>query len=177
MLNATETLMQGALYEYFVRDHRRLESLLNQATHSAGKIDLPAYSEFKSGLLRHIGIEEKILLPMIRNLQGGTPFTSAGVLRLEHGALAALLTPLPNQQIVTALRAILDHHNSREECENCLYAVCQNLFGSQLDLVMEEVANYPAVPTSPYADPDRVHHATKRALERAGFDFDHYKQP
>ncbi len=167
--------MNGKLYEYFVHDHRRLESLLNQATQSAEHIDLEIYSEFRSGLLRHIGMEEKILMPTIRKLQGGTPYSSASVLRLEHGALAALLVPTPNRQIVAALRAILDHHNGREECEHCLYMVCQNLFGDHLNRIMDDVVNYPSVPAAPYADLNRVHEATRRALERAGFDFDFYE--
>jgi iron-sulfur cluster repair protein YtfE (RIC family) len=167
--------MNGILYEYFVHDHRRLESLLNRATQQAAEIDLSTYSEFRAGLLRHIGIEEKILMPMIKRLQGGTPYPSADVLRLEHGALAALLAPVPNRQIVAALHSILDCHNRREECENCLYAVCQNLFGDQIDRIMDEIASYPAVPTAPYADLSRVREATKRALQRAGFDFDRFE--
>jgi hemerythrin superfamily protein len=177
MLKDAPAHVKGILLKYFVQDHRRLESILKQATQSIENIDLKVYSEFRAGLLRHIGIEEKILLPMIKSLQGGAPYSSAGVLRLEHGALAALLTPLPNRQIVEALQAILDHHNSSEECEHCLYAVCEKLFEDRLDRTMDEIAHYPAVPAAPYADLNRAREPIRRALERAGFDFDRFEVP
>src|SRR5581483_6857560 len=44
-------------------DHERLDALLRRAFASAGSVDSEAYDAFRRGLLRHIGMEEKILLP------------------------------------------------------------------------------------------------------------------
>jgi hypothetical protein len=166
--------MNDKLYSFFVNDHRRLESLLNQAASTIEHIDPTIYSEFREGLLRHIGIEEKILLPAIKKLQNGLPYYAADTLRVEHGALAALMVPPPNKKIVMALRAIINHHNGLEECANCLYRVCESLLGSEVDTLMNEVENYPPVPVAPHVDTPNVLEATRRALSRAGYDFDQY---
>lgn len=167
--------MNGTLYSFFVNDHRRLESLLNKAAQTIEQIDLSVYSEFRAGLLKHIGIEEKILMPMIKKNQNGMPYPSADALRLEHGALAALLVPTPNGKIVAALRTILNHHNEREECVNCLYAVCENLFEQQIDEVMNEILSFPPVPVAPHVNTSHALEAARRALARAGYDFDQYE--
>jgi hypothetical protein len=166
--------MSNKLYSFFVNDHRRLESLLNKAASNIEHIDLAIYSEFREGLLRHIGIEEKILLPTIKKRQNGLPYHAADTLRVEHGAIAALLVPPPTRKIVTALRAILDHHNGLEECANCLYRVCESLLGAEVDTIMNEVKNFPPVPVARHVDNPNVLEATRRALARAGYDFDQY---
>ena len=166
--------MNNKLYSFFINDHRRIESLLNHAAINLEHIDLVIYSEFRKSLLRHIGIEEKIVLPAIKKLQHGLPYDAADTLRGEHGALAALLVPSPDKKIVKALQAILNHHNGLEECENCLYRVCESLLGSEVDTIMNEVNNYPPVPVVRHIDTPNVLDATRRALARAGFDFDQY---
>jgi hypothetical protein len=45
----------------------------------------------------------------------GSPSAMAAKLRLDHGALAALLVPTPTLAIIAALRAILGTHNVLEE--------------------------------------------------------------
>jgi hypothetical protein len=166
--------MSNQISSYFINDHRRLESLLNRAAGIIEKIDPVIYSEFREGLLKHIGIEEKILLPAIKKLQNGLPYDAADTLRVEHGALAALLVPPPNKKIVTALRAILNYHNGLEECAGGLYRVCESLLGSKVDTIMNEVKNYPPVPVARHVDSPNVLEATRRALARAGYDFDQY---
>jgi len=54
-----------------------------------------AYAEFRAGLLKHIALEEKILLPAAQRLNGANPLPIAAKPRLNHGALAALLVPTP----------------------------------------------------------------------------------
>jgi hypothetical protein len=63
-----------------------------------------AYAEFRAGLRRHIGMEEKILLPAARSANEGEPLASAAKLPLYHGALAALLVPTPTGLIIVAIR-------------------------------------------------------------------------
>jgi hypothetical protein len=47
-------------------DHARLEALLRQSTAPAEMIDPAPYDGFRRGLVRHIGIEVKVLLPALR---------------------------------------------------------------------------------------------------------------
>jgi hypothetical protein len=79
------------------------------------------YGEFRKGLLRHIGVEEKIVLPAIERLQGGRRAAVVDRLRLDHGAMVALMVPQPSPSIIATLRSILQVHNVLEEQEGGLY--------------------------------------------------------
>jgi hypothetical protein len=92
--------MAGQISQFLSRDHRRLEDLLNQADADAEHIDAACYAQFRAGLLKHIAMEEKILLPAAQRLRGGIPLPVAEKLRLDHGALAALLVPTPTPAII-----------------------------------------------------------------------------
>ena len=84
--------------------------------------DPTAYAEFRKGLLRHIGMEENILLPVAQRARDGQPLPADGRLRLDHGALAALLVPTPTPTILGALRGILARHSALEEGPDGVYA-------------------------------------------------------
>src|SRR5512144_53214 len=105
----------GPVARYLSADHDRLDALLQRATAQTNTVDAAAYGEFRAGLLKHIGMEEKILLPAAQRARGGTPLPSATRLRLDHGALAALLVPTPSPAIVATIRRILAPHNRLEE--------------------------------------------------------------
>ncbi len=77
-------------------DHARLDRLLDEAAaRDPAKVEPAPYDAFRRGLLKHIGMEEKILLPAAQQLNGGEPMPLAARLRLDHGAIAALLVPSP----------------------------------------------------------------------------------
>ena len=101
--------------QWLTADHARLDALLDRATADAAGLDASAYAEFRSGLLRHIGIEEKLLLPAVQRAQSGSPLAVAARLRLDHGALAALLVPTPTPGLMSTIRHILGNHNALEE--------------------------------------------------------------
>jgi len=119
--------MPGKIYCYLADDHARLESLLQRATARPDSIDSEPYAAFRAGLLKHIAMEEKILLPAAQKRRGGEPLALAARLRLGHGALAALLVPRPTPSIIAAIRAILKAHNPIEEGPDGLYAQCEQL--------------------------------------------------
>ena len=98
--------MPGPLTGYLAEDHRRLDTLFQSASADPDHIDRAAYEQFRGGLLRHIGMEEKILLPAAQRLNGGTPLSMAAKLRRDHGALAALLMPTPTAAIINIPRII-----------------------------------------------------------------------
>jgi hypothetical protein len=161
--------MPGTLARFFADDHVRLDTLLQRAMPVPGEIDRVAYAEFRTGLLKHIGMEEKILLPAAQRAQGGAPLPLAAKLRRDHGALAALLVPSPTPAIVSALRTILTAHNPLEEGTGGVYEVCEQLVGPEADTLLAQLRNVPEVPVSPHADGPRVLAAVQRALTRAGY--------
>src|SRR5678810_41241 len=89
----------GVLMAFLVEHHRRLAGPFQAAGARPGSIDDHAYTQFRAGLLRHIGMEEKILLPAAQRQRGGEPLPIASKLRLDHGAIASLLMPPPTASI------------------------------------------------------------------------------
>jgi hypothetical protein len=166
--------MNGPLYKLFVEDHRRLEKLLNRAAAGAPKYDMTAYGEFRVGLLKHIKMEENVIIPAAQTVREGKPLAIAPKLRLEHGALVALLVPPPSPKIVKALRGILSNHNRAEEDQGGLYDLCERLAGEQLDDLMKKVEDLPEVPVLPHKNGPNILEAAKQALERAGYNLDDY---
>ena len=89
--------MLGKIYRYLADDHRRLDALLERAMSDPENIDAAAYAQFRSGLLKHIGVEEKVLL-----------------------------VPWPTAPVVAAIRAIFKVHNPIEE-PGGMYDHCEQL--------------------------------------------------
>jgi len=160
----------GPLSRFLAADHARLDDLLVRATVRPGVIDETAYTQFRAGLLKHIGMEEKILLPDAQRRHGGEPLPIAAKLRLDHGALAALLVPPPTPAIVKALRSILARHNAIEEAPDGPYAACDRLAGRESEQLLTRLRNQPEVPLAQHVDGAKVRAATQRALQRAGFE-------
>lgn len=164
--------MPGPIHRFLAADHRRLDVLLDRATAHPDSIDHSAYAQFRAGLLKHIGMEEKILLPTVQRLRDGRPLPLAGQLRLEHGAIAALLVPTPTPDVIATLRVVLDKHNLLEEEPGGLYATCEDLAKDDVDALLAKLRAAPEVPVSPHADGSKVLGATRRALARAGLHVD-----
>lgn len=127
------------------------------------------YDHFRAGLLRHIGMEEKILLPAAQQWNGGTPLSIAAKLRLDHGAIAALLMPTPTADIVATLHTILEQHNLMEEGPEGLYAICDRLAGAEVEPLLTKLRRTQEPTVLPHSDTSAVLGAVHRALERAGY--------
>jgi Hemerythrin HHE cation binding domain len=164
--------MSGPLTHFLASDHTRLDGLLRRAMTEASTIARAAYAEFRAGLLKHISLEEKILLPAAQRWQGGVPLPLAAKLRLDHGALAALLVPTPTPAIIAALRTILVAHNALEEGPGGVYERCEQLAGAEVDGLLAQLHAAPEVPVAPYADGPQVMSVVRRALARAGYDIE-----
>jgi hypothetical protein len=163
--------MPGALYQYLSDDHDRLDNLLRRALETPGVIDEEAYAGFRKGLLRHIGLEEKIVLPAIAKLQAGAKAPMADRIRLDHGAIVALLVPPPSPSIVATLQSILLVHNALEEEEIGLYQLFEGLVGSDAEAFLEKLKTAPDVPVLPHNQRPDIIDATRRAVARAGYKF------
>ena len=161
----------GPVTDFLMADHRRLETLLQQAVAHADHVDRGAYEQFRAGLLRHIGMEEKILLPAAQRLRDGEPLLIASRLRLDHGALATLLIPTPTAAVIATIRGILEEHNILEEGPGGLYETCDELAGAEAAQLLAKLRAAPEVAVLPHSDTPTVMNTLHRVLERAGYTF------
>lgn len=160
--------MAGPLAAYLIADHRRLEALLERAIADPTCFEHEAFEQFRAGLMRHIGIEEKILLADARERREGDPLPMARVLRVEHGALASLLVPTPDFELVREIRVLLEQHDPREEGPGGLYEVCEQLAGEKGALeLLERAERAPEVRAAPHFDGPAACRTAREALERA----------
>jgi hypothetical protein len=164
--------MAGAIARYLEEDHDRIEDALQRAIQSGEGIEPTAYAEFRGALLRHIGMEEKILLPTARASRGGKPLQQAAQLHLDHGALAALLVPTPTKAIVEAIRTILRRHNSIEEGPGGVYEQCEQLPGIDAAAILARLQATPPVAMAPHVDNITAMESLRSALRRAGYSFE-----
>ena len=152
--------MAGPVHRFLTEDHARLDALLQRALADPSAIDLDAYTRFRAGLLRHIAMEEKILMPEARRLRGGEPLPIAARLREDHAALAALLVPTPTPEILGLVGEILAEHNVLEERDGGMYEACEALLAhtdADLDALLARVVATPEVPLARHFDGPRVH--------------------
>jgi hypothetical protein len=161
---------QAPIHRIMAADHARLDDLLMRATADPQRIDATPYNAFRRGLLKHISMEEKILLPAAQRLNHDQPLAGAARLRLDHGAIAALLVPTPTPQIVAALKSILATHNALEEGANGVYETCDRLAASGVEQLIARLQQAPEVPVAPFNDGPKVMPAARRALARAGYE-------
>ena len=140
----------GPIEAFMTEDHVALDRTLG-GVERAGAIDEDGYRRFRGGLLRHIAMEEKVLLPFVR-AKTGAPFRLASQLHADHGALAKLLVRSPSGVVLDALRRILSTHNGLEEGDGGLYATCDALAVDEASTVVERLRAQPEVPLAPYYD-------------------------
>lgn len=155
---------------FLADDHVRLDGLLRRAVADPAHIDRAAYAEFRAGQLKHIAMEEKILLPAARRANDGEPLPIVAKLRRDHAAIVTLLMPPPTPTIVAALQTILNDHNASEEDPGGFYGTCDEILASEADEMLVCLRAAPEVRVNQHADTPLVFGAARRALERAGYD-------
>ena len=144
--------MSNPIAAYLAEDHVRLGTLLAQATAVAGRIDQAPFSAFRGGLLRHIGMEEKLLFPALKRLLGA-PHPAVARLHRDHGAIASLLVPTPTALIVSALRAVLEPHDALEEvADGGLYEAASQLPAAEAETLLQAMKAVREPPQSPHND-------------------------
>lgn len=159
----------GRITEFLAEDHDRLDALFAKAGADPAALDLEAYEAFRRGLLKHVGMEELILIPAARRLSGAA-VALAQRTRLDHGALTALLIPSPTRAILDVLRSILVPHNVMEERPDGLYEQCERALGAEADAVLERLRAAPDIPPAALVDGPRVTASLRRALAAAGYE-------
>ncbi len=117
--------------EYLAWDHDRLDALFGETRDAAarGAADEARrlFGEFRTGLLRHIRMEEEVLFPAFEQVTGMSGGGPTAVMRMEHreieGILEAIRTYLGSspltyerfQALEHSLMAVLADHNAKEE--------------------------------------------------------------
>lgn len=164
-----DTRAGGMIANFLAGDHQRLDGFLHAADVYPGRIDRETYDQFRAGLLRHIGMEEKLLLPALQRWRGGEPLPVAAKLRLDHGTLATLLVPTPTAQILATIRRILSAHNQLEEGPDGLYALCDRLPETEMKQLWDALQTAPTVKVMRHSDSPAVMKTLEGALVRAGY--------
>ncbi len=164
--------MNKPIYQFFTNDHRRIDKLLDKATQNLDDLQMDYYHQFRTGLLKHIKMEEKILFPAAQKANGNIPLPLAGKLRLEHGALTSLMVVPPTPAVIKVLRDVLDKHDLLEEERGGMYDICEKLTEAETNNLLRQLENVTEVPVHPYNKADYALDVAKRTLLRAGFDFD-----
>ncbi len=156
------------IYTFLANDHLRLDELLRRAGDEPGQIDDEAYAQFRAGLLRHISIEEKILMPAAQRMRGGEPLPIAAKIRLDHGALVSLMVPPPTPSLILTIRSILTLHNKLEEEVEGLYEAAEESIGEDAAGLLKMMQQAADVRILPHNSDPKVMEAARRAVERAG---------
>ncbi len=164
--------MKKPLHQFFENDHRQIDIFLNKAIEHPNEIDMTYYHQFRTRLLRHIKMEEKSLFPAAKKANPELIKKLIPRYRLEHGAITALMVPPPTLSLIKVIRYILEKHNMAEEEPEGLYDICEALTQGQTQELLDQLVATKEVPVrSPNPAPIAIE-AARRALVRAGYDFD-----
>ncbi|HTM97165.1 MAG TPA: hemerythrin domain-containing protein, partial [Pedobacter sp.] len=158
--------------QFFTEDHHRIEKLLNKALEQPDKIEMSYYHQFRSQLLRHIKMEEKILFPAAKKANPEVTKDLIPRYRLDHGALTSLMVPPPTLSLINVIKYILEEHDLAEEEPGGLYDVCEALTHGQTQDILNQLAETEEVPVHPPNPAPIAIDSARRALARAGYDFD-----
>jgi hypothetical protein len=142
----------GPVHAYLAEDHDRLGRLLDRALAGNDSLDIVSYDAFRSGLLRHIGLEERLLFPPARRLGDVSVQAMIGRLHQEHALFAAMLVPTPTVELLTQLRELLGAHNLREEGPDGIYELTERVAGDQASALAAELRAGPEARVAPHYD-------------------------
>lgn len=164
--------MEKKLYTYFTEDHREIENILERAIEDIHQINLEFYHQFRVRILTHIKMEEKILFLYAQRANDNQPLPLQAQLRLDHGAITALVATTPTPAVIKVLTHILEIHDELEEKPGGMYDACEAMTQHQTDIILSELKTTTPVPVHQPNPLPIVFEAAKRALLRAGYDFD-----
>ena len=164
--------MNAPLHHFFTQDHHRIDHFLNKAMENPDEIDMDYYLQFRTGLLHHIKMEEKTLFPAARKANAEVMQELIPRFRLEHGALTALMVPPPDADLIKVIRHVLEKHDMAEEEPGGLYDVCEALTHGQTQELLAQLAKVEEVPVHPPNSAPIAIESARRALIRAGYDYD-----
>jgi len=152
---------------WFVRqDHRAISAALERSRSPGGTVDLPAFDEFRRRLLRHIAIEERVLMPALVACLAQPPLFRNG-LRKDHAGLAALCVPTPCLEWVQDLGELLAYHHQVEEGAGGFYELLDAHL-TDLAAIQAAVARLPVLRLPPFESGRRVRQLLRQVLIETG---------
>lgn len=161
---------EQTIAEYLIDDHAALHELLTRAAADPARFDHEAFARFRSRMLRHMAIEEKILFPDARARRGGDPLPMARRLRIEHAAIAMLTLPTPSPSLVGEIGQLLLLHIGAEEGPGGAFEQHAALASREDQVRLARIAReHPEVRTPPSKDaPDLVRTAAAALAKAEG---------
>lgn len=158
---------RAALRAWLSRDHAEIDALLRAAV-DAEPFDAASFAEFRERLLRHIGIEERLLFPAAKRANADQLPTGASELRIDHAALTTLLVPTPDRALALEIVGLLARHNELEECSGGVYDRCLALLHEQAaKALLHAATERRPVPTTKYFDGPGTVRTAEAALQKA----------
>jgi hypothetical protein len=155
------------LRAWLARDHDEILALSLDARAPDG-IDNEAYERFRERLLRHMGIEERLLFPMVERADAGPLVAAIDELRIDHAALASLLVPTPDHVLIQEIAGLLELHDELEDRSGGIYDQCMALLDDDTaDAILFDAYECPAVQTAKYFDGPGTVRTAIAALEKA----------
>ncbi|MCB9754988.1 MAG: 5-formyltetrahydrofolate cyclo-ligase [Myxococcales bacterium] len=159
------------LLERLSLEHAEIDGLLRRAL-AGDELDREAYASFRERLLRHIGVEERLLFPAVRRASPALTVVPAlerlDRLRVEHAALTSLLVPTPDLALARELLSLLQRHNALEEGERGVYeASVRALTEDEARAVLHRARARRPVPTTSYFDGPGTVRTAADALAKA----------
>lgn len=143
-------MSEQSITSFFEGDHDRLDGLfktfqaLKRTNFSKAR---EAFTDFQSGLKRHIILEEELLFPLFEQKTGMKEGGPTEVMRREHRQIHSILECLHQKvraqevdcdQDESALLSVLSMHNMKEE--KILYPAIQSLAsGDEVKIVFNKI--------------------------------------
>jgi hypothetical protein len=164
--------MARRLTGFLEQDHALLGARLRETLRPGGAVDLPAFDVFRHGLLRHITIEERVLMPALLAALGHPPVFQNG-LRMDHAGFATLCVTTPCHEWVEDLADLLEHHQRVEEEPGGFYDLVDAYVADE-GAVRAAIARLPPLRLPPVESGPRVRELLARVLYEVGVATDAY---
>lgn len=152
------------------KQHRCIEQLFLTATSDPDIVDTTGYDQFRATILRHIAIEENVVLPLLRkHLPGGFPMELQ--LRMEHDAIAALCVLPPKSTVIFSLQGLIIRHNRLEEAHGTLYDLLDDCARREEEAeVCRQLTDFQQTVPPKYISNPLAYEYARRAVARAGYE-------
>jgi hypothetical protein len=158
--------MPRGLTHFLERDHAALSSALRKSRAPGGGVDLRAFDGFRHQLLRHIAIEERVLMPALVAALGQPPLFRNG-LRKDHAGIAALCIPTPCLEWLQDLGELLEYHHHVEEGAGGFYDLLDAHLTDEAT-VRAAIAALPPLRLPPFESGRRVRVLLRQVLAQTG---------
>lgn len=143
-----------SLVEFFTLDHRRCDAgwVEVEAAAEAGDADAvqESWRRFRSGLLKHLRMEEEVLFPAFEQATGMTGGGPTFVMRSEHDQMRGLLEQMnaaanggDHVELVDlgdTLLMLIQQHNQKEE--HMLYPMAERALASDWEKIRARLLEF-----------------------------------